>query len=424
MKHYTSLFALTLTCCATLSAQTWTTGADIPVPVRAGNTAAYVRNGSDAFLYVASGRMANGQLTKKLQRYEVNTDLWTEHAPHPTGLLGGATAVVGDSLYVIGGVINPPGNGTNKVYRYNIDADVWSAVANLPIGIVDAKAVAYQDSLIYVVGGLGGTAGGKVYVYNAPKNLWRVCTSIPVAYNLNFGGLAIAGDTIIYMCGTSAFGSANFFNTVHVGTIDQSNRSNITWTQGAPFPGNTRTFFDAHAWQNGIVMTGGSTDNTFNTPSDECYAYDAGADAWSVMPTKPTPWLTGQSASVRLSNGQWKLLCTSGYNTEYLAQTELLETEPTVGTQPLPGQEAHFWLKVQNPASNASILVQYELSARTTATITLTNALGQSIKAVPMGQQGAGTYSITIQTDTLPAGRYQVHLQAGAQDLVRPVFVR
>ncbi len=406
-----------------LTAQIWTTSTDIPIPVRAGNTAAYTSNGTDAFLFITSGRMENGQLTKKTQRLDLANGTWSERAPHPTGLLGGATAVLRDSLYVVGGVINPPGVGTNKVYRYNINADTWLSVANFPIGIVDAKAVTYQDSLVYVGGGFGGGTGGKVYLYNAHKNQWRVATTIPSGTNLNFGGFAVTGDTLIYMCGTSAFGSASFFNTVHVGVIDQNNRANIVWSLGTPFPGNTRTFFDAHAWQQGIVMTGGSTDNTFNTPSGECYTYDAGKDTWTALPNKPTPWLTGQSASVRLANGQWRLLCTSGYNATYLAETEVLESTQPVGIAPIP-DAAHFWLMSQNPTPRAAILtVQYEIPETARTVVLLTNVMGQNITTMEQGTQGPGIHTISISTDTLPAGRYQIHLQAGERVLVRPVFL-
>ena len=147
----------------TACAQSWSSTANIPERVRAGNTAAYSKNGN-TYLFVVSGRNQNEAITSKLQRYDLGNNTWTTMANHPTGLLGGATAVLNDSLYVIGGVVNPPGSGSNKVYRYNIEANTWSQAANFPIGIVDAKAASYQDSLIYVAGGYGGANNGKVYL--------------------------------------------------------------------------------------------------------------------------------------------------------------------------------------------------------------------------------------------------------------------
>ena len=71
-------------------------------------------------------------------------------------------------------------------------------------------------------------------------------------------------------------------------------------------------------------MTGGSTDNTLNTSSTECYRYSPGHNQWTQLPGKPTAWLTGQSGSVQLPANTWQLICASGYANGYLSQTELL----------------------------------------------------------------------------------------------------
>lgn len=289
----------------------------MPEYVRAGNTAGYTANGN-GYLFVVSGRNFNGAITKKNQRYDLNTNSWTYLAEHPTGKLGAATTIVKDSLYTIGGLATTPGSANRRVYKYSINQNSWTQVAQMPYALTDAKAVTYQDSLIYVVGGYTG----NTLLYNSHTNQWRAATPILPGGSLSWGGFAIKGDTLVYACGTDGFLSDNYFNTVRIGVIDQEDRANITWTESTPFPGATRTFFDMYEWKDGIIVTGGSTDNTFDTHSPECYHYNTGTGVWTQLPSKPTSWNTGNSASVFL-DGQWHLICSAGYAGGYLSVTEI-----------------------------------------------------------------------------------------------------
>jgi len=417
------LFVFILILSAPVIAQTWSSGSNIPERVRAGNTAAYSKNGN-ASLFVVSGRNQNELIIKKLQRYDLSTNTWTDLASHPTGLLGGATTVLNDSLYVIGGVVNPPGSGSNKVYKYSINQNTWSQAANFPFGIVDAKAVSYQDSLIYVAGGLGGANNGKVYLYNCNTNKWRVATPFIPSGSRNFGGFAIKGDTLVYMCGTDGFLSSNYFNTVHVGVINQNNRALITWTIGAPFPGATRTFFDANTWSDGIIMTGGSTDNTFETYSSECYVYHPGSNTWTQKPNKPTAWLTGQSGSLKLPNGEWKLICASGYQSAYLNQTEIFTESGTVSAPDFleNGLCDPTWMQFQNPV-NQFTTIRYCMPQSGLVTLSLSDGAGRVVKILVQEILPAGEQSTVLDTTGLSNGLYYISLRRNDSLVTRKLCV-
>ncbi len=394
----------------------WSAGSNIPIQVRAGNTASHSVNG-DGYLYIVSGRNQNDAVIKTLQRYRVSTNTWDTLAPHPTGLLGGATAILGDSLYVVGGVINPPGAGINTVAKYNISQNSWSTAANFPATIVDAKAVSYQDSIIYVGGGVSGlSSAGLVYMYNARSNVWRAATPFPSATRRNFGGFAITGDTLIYMCGTSAFGSAQYFDSVYVGVISQSDRSVITWSRGANFPGQTRTFFDAHSWgSRGIIMTGGSTDNTFNTNSNECYVFSPGANTWQQLPNKPTSWLTGQSGTVNMGSNIWKLICASGYAAAYLSQNEILsDTIHPIGViQNNSNIPAKFVLMQNYPNPfNPETTINFDLSANSFVELKIYDISGKEIAVPHSGNLTAGSYELKWSGVGIPSGVYFYRIQA------------
>ena len=300
----------------------WSAGSDIPERIRAGQTIGY-SSGSDGYLFMVSGRNQDGIITPITQRYQVSNDTWTNVAPPPTQLLGGSIAVLKDTIYTIGGLLTTPGNAIRKVRKYNISADTWTDAADFPRTIVDARAVSYQDSLIYVVGGYQH----KTYLYNSTYNRWREATPmLPPGSSISWGGFAIHANKLVYMCGSDGFMSTNYLNTVWVGTIDANDRSLITWEEKTPFPGQTRTFFEAQTWRDGVIMTGGSTDNTFETFSDETYFYNPDTDFWRQLPSKPTAWVTGNSGSVFIGDTS-KLICASGFQTDYLFETEIFSQE-------------------------------------------------------------------------------------------------
>ncbi|MBK8553230.1 MAG: T9SS type A sorting domain-containing protein [Ignavibacteria bacterium] len=394
----------------------WSSGTNILKPVRAGNTASYSKN-NNGWMIIVSGRDQNEAITKTVQRYNVNSNTWDTLDPHPTGLLGAATAILKDSLYIIGGIVSPPGAGQEIVYKYSINQNTWSTVASLPVTLVDAKGVSYQDSLIYTAGGFGGPSAGNVFLYNSNSNSWRTATPFPSEGRRNFGGFAIAGDTLIYMCGTNAFGSSVYFDSVYVGVISQNDRSVINWTRGANFPGQTRTFFDACNWgSHGIIMTGGSTDNTFNTASNECYSFSPGRNQWTQLPNKPTAWLTGQSGSVMLGNNIWKLICASGYNSGYLSQTEILtDTLLSVGISQINSMIPEKFTLGQNfpnpfnPATN----LEFGISDWGLVTLKVYDLLGKEVATLVNERLNAGTYKYNFDGSQLTSGIYFYTLKAG-----------
>jgi N-acetylneuraminic acid mutarotase len=384
--------------CSTFSnAQTWSTGTNITEAIRAGNTASYSKDG-DGYLFIASGRNQDGIITTRHQKYQLSSNTWTDLAPHPTGILGASTAIVKDTMYVIGGLTTTPGSAIRKVRKYSINENTWTEAANFPTNIVDSDAVAYQDSLIYVVAGYSNRAR----VFNTITNTWRNATSLTPAFeSISWGALTVVNNTLVYMCGATGFQSANYYNTVRVGVIDQTNRANITWTEATPFPGETRTFFDANPWENGIIMTGGSTDNTFETNSNECYYYDVATDTWAQLPSKPTSWLTGNSGSVQIGD-TWKLICASGYGSPgYLYQTEIYTDDDVLGTDLFNTQNISLQLK-PNPAKDILVIQTQEKIKE----IIVFNMLGEKVRTKKVSENSIdvsvlaqGIYIISVSNE-------------------------
>ncbi|AFL79946.1 hypothetical protein Aeqsu_0434 [Aequorivita sublithincola DSM 14238] len=398
MKKLLTFSVFLLLAAPNLIAQ-WSAGADIPERIRAGQTIGY-SNAGDGYLFMVSGRNQAGIITPITQRYQLSSNTWSNVSPPPTQLLGGSIAILKDTIYTIGGLLTTPGNAIKKVRKYNIASNSWSDAADFPKTIVDARAVAYQDSLIYVVGGYQN----KTYLYNSNYNRWREATPIlPLGSSLAWGGFAIHSNKLVYIGGSDAFMSNNYWNTVRVGTIDANDRSIITWEEKTPFPGQTRTFFEAQTWRDGVIMTGGSTDNTFNTFSDETYFYNPDTNVWTQLSSKPTAWVTGNSASVFIGNIS-KLICASGFQTEYLFETEIFSQEGSLSINDYSTNECG--LENFKISKKDTITLSFCLNEDGSLNIEIRDIQGRIIKKTEPNINTAGKYSISLEGLNVANGTY------------------
>jgi len=127
----------------------WSTNyAPIPLPR---NHIAAVRLGTQ--VYVSPGRTANGtdQADRRLHRYDLVQNIWTELAPLPEFFRSGsAMAQTHGTLYLIGG--EGTGPVLNKVHAYDPGSNGWRRVPDLPEGRHGMGAV-IVGNVIYVPGG-------------------------------------------------------------------------------------------------------------------------------------------------------------------------------------------------------------------------------------------------------------------------------
>lgn len=124
---------------------------------------------------------------------------WSDIPDLPQVVSETACAAIGTKIYVIGG-------DTSKTMRYDTVTGTWSstAAAQRPFP-GDHHAVQVWHDKLYVIGGVGNGADGKVQIYDPLTNLWTVGADMP------WGGgsvsTALIGD-LIYAAGgfdTGAF---------------------------------------------------------------------------------------------------------------------------------------------------------------------------------------------------------------------------
>ena len=212
---------------------TWSLGADAPLPVRAEGIGIF----RDGNLYSIGGRSGIDVLAN-LERYHKNTDTWVSLAPMPTARAGLGGAVSGRYIYAIGGrTTTAPCNGgeLDVVERYDTQTNTWATMAPLPEPRSDLGALAMGNGKIYVFGGCEAAFSvvGDVFVYNIATNTWS--TPVPPGDQMptprgGFYQVGFAGPKIYVMGGfDSTVFAVSAANEVY-------NTFNNTWSFDTPMP--------------------------------------------------------------------------------------------------------------------------------------------------------------------------------------------
>lgn len=415
MVRVLSIFILSLLTVRILAQ--WTNGADMPEGIRAGNIESHITDG-EGFIYLFGGRNDHDIISDKSYRYNLSDNSWEEMANVPTPILGSSSAKIGKDIYIIGGMVTTPGTVTKKVYKYSTATDSWSQVSDTILPYTDGDAVAYQDSLIYTVGSYNSE---KTFVYNTNTDTWREGTAVPSpGFALSYGALSVYGNKLIYVGGSNGTFSSTYWNNVWIGEIDQNDRSVIAWTQAAPFPGETRTFFELRPWANGLILIGGTTDNTFDTFTNENYLYNPQTDTWTELTPKPTAWNTGNAASIFIDNS-WKLFCTGGFASDYLFSTEIYSQKNLSVSDSDDADLCHLgnFLAI----GGKDPMVRFCTNESGMVSLKILDTQGRLLKYKNKVAEGKGEYVISLNEMSLPEGVYFCNLTQNGASQTKKIYI-
>ena len=295
----------------------WTQGAVVLQGRYAGRGVTWIDATNISWLYFLGGDMdGSGNGITRVDKYNINTNVWTNVASMPNTLANFSATRLKDSIYTVGGLVNTYFTSeTAIVQKYDINANSWTTRASLPIVTGWPESVGYQDSLIYCLGGMisGGTTGtNAVWLYSCRTNTWRAATSLPT--NRMGGACAMVGDTIVYVGGSNGWGGA-VDHIVYRGVISQADRSSIAWNNtGLQYPGSNYWRFTAASWGcKGLITTGGAPSGfTIGTP--ETYVYSPGANTWTAQANLPVAMNTGNAGTVLFNSSSniYKFVVASG----------------------------------------------------------------------------------------------------------------
>jgi len=171
-------------------ANTWQTLPPMPT-ARAGLGAAIVGN----TLYAIGGRVGwaggvlkMGQVVNTVEAYDINTGRWTTKSPLPTPRSDLVVLAHGGKIYAIGGWDGTSNSGGDlaTVEVYDPGKDRWTKLPSSMPTPRTAAAGAVLDNSIYVVGGMQGMVGPSTELpvaeaYDVLKGRWRTIESMPTA---------------------------------------------------------------------------------------------------------------------------------------------------------------------------------------------------------------------------------------------------
>jgi len=190
---------------------TWETKAPMPTPrsgLRANvvNGKIYLIGGNDPNVHFEPGASPHNEV------YDPATDSWTTKTPMLAAASNHASAVFGDKIYVIGGLIGGPSEGLrfdlNQIY--DTEDDSWSYGTPVPFNVVGeagATTGVNAPKRIYVFGEIwdfGEDHKYSVRVYDPESDSWAVGADIPT--DRGGFGIAVVDDMLHVIGGETADG--------------------------------------------------------------------------------------------------------------------------------------------------------------------------------------------------------------------------
>jgi len=169
-------------------------------------------------IYIAGGLLcwkctAEEQLTAKLEVYNISNNRWSGLADMPTSRQNPLVSIVGDHIYVIGGMDNS--QNIKPVEVFDISTQNWEIVADVPESGFFAGSVVYRKK-IYILDGAEETeATTDVLVYDPAKRKWGKATPLP--YPVQLAGFTISENKLYVVGGCDSDYKA--IKTVFCGTI-------------------------------------------------------------------------------------------------------------------------------------------------------------------------------------------------------------
>jgi N-acetylneuraminic acid mutarotase len=179
----------------------------------------------DGKVYVLGGYPASRVTQNTLQIYDTRTDSWSIGAPAPIPLHHPVTAGVNGKLYSLGGQPD-----TDRTFEYDPRANAWRELRRMPTAR-GGGAAAVIGQRIYVVGGRP-PAANAFEVYDVGSDTWAVLPPLPQRINNrnHLAAVAIAGR--IYVAGGRYNGGG--VGDPRTDSLDMYDPQTNTWSARRP----------------------------------------------------------------------------------------------------------------------------------------------------------------------------------------------
>lgn len=209
------------------------------------------------------------------------------------------TAVVGDDIWVLGGMTGDRGTRLESIEVLDTTTGEWStSEITVPEGLASFESAAV-GARIYVFGGLdvNSTATDFAAVLDTSTGRWRRLPDLPAA---RYAHTVTLHDGLIHVIGGEGKDGA-------VEQVDVFDPATETWSTGTPMP-EVRNSHDAVSTGEVIYVLGGWRDGS---PSDVVQTYDPASGRWRSQQPLPEPM--SRAGATYLDGRVWVSLHESAY---------------------------------------------------------------------------------------------------------------
>ncbi|PKO11180.1 MAG: hypothetical protein CVU40_00120 [Chloroflexi bacterium HGW-Chloroflexi-2] len=254
-----------------LSSQRWTTIQNLPDAI---SNMGFVRYENKFLIF---GGVSENSISDKLHIYDLDDDTWTEGANLPIALKDIQVAILGERIYLPGGIDN-----TNEVKSglliYNPRSNKWEEGGELPIP-VSAYALVPYEGKIYLFGGFDGKNYlDSIYVFDPGIDEWILFGSMET--NRAYSSAVVLGGQIHLMGGKNESGIL-VDHTVYYPQRELSGED--AWEDAAELP-EARYGMNSIVLADMIYTAGGKNSNEEFLPVIQ---YLPPRDSWLEVETAP-----------------------------------------------------------------------------------------------------------------------------------------
>jgi N-acetylneuraminic acid mutarotase len=254
-------------------------------------------------MYVFAGLIPFWKPKGLVYEYDPVTDHWTKKNPMALPSHHVAFTEYHGKIYAFGGFVYPTSGPAawvpiNNAWEYDPAADTWKALAPMPSKRGSPVAAVVGDK-IYVIGGVSLLPGsaeialgfntpqasvGTVEEYDPAANAWRERSPMPTPRNHTTAG-TVNGK--IYVIG-GRVGAAFISAATDISVVEEYDPSTDKWSAPRSRMPTARSALGSGVYNGRIYVAGGEIQDPHMMATFRAVeAYDPPTDSWSIMPSMP-----------------------------------------------------------------------------------------------------------------------------------------
>ncbi|MFT3785809.1 MAG: kelch repeat-containing protein [Tepidisphaeraceae bacterium] len=264
-----------------------------------------------------TARQTAVSVTGTTQQTSLGNLTWSTLAPSGAARTEHMTALVGNTMYVMGGYFNDTWLGQARMDKYNLATNTWTRMADLPMKLTHA-GTATDGRYIYLVGGYTVNQANTQQVFgvvncfrfDTQTETWSTMPNLPERRGA--GGLALVGRTLYYMGG---FDGDMQHDRDEIYQLDLD-AATPTWTLKGHMPEPRNHYGITTIDGNVYVMLGQTGNDATAVFKRNAWRWNVATDTWTALADAPTPARSHIWSSTLVYQGRILLLGGETYGSD------------------------------------------------------------------------------------------------------------